>query len=122
MTTSTSTRNQPNRIETDEPAAGKQHTSSFEYAPAPEATDHIRIADSYDLFIGGNFCSAHSAKRFATINPATEATLSEIAQADDVDVDRAVASARQAFTKWSKLPGSVRARYLFRISRIIQER
>jgi aldehyde dehydrogenase (NAD+) len=37
-------------------------------------------------------------------------------------VDRAVKAARKAFETWSALPGSERAKYLFRIARIIQER
>ena len=95
---------------------------AFEYAPAPEATDHVTIAPRYDLFIGGRFARAHSKARFPTLNPATEEALSEVAEADDVDVDRAVRAAAKAFNVWSKLPASRRARYLFRISRILQER
>jgi aldehyde dehydrogenase (NAD+) len=94
----------------------------FEYAPAPEAIDHVRIAPRYGLFIGGKMVEAHSRKRFPTINPATEKTLSEVAEADAVDVDRAVKAATKAFDSWSRLTPSRRARYIFRISRILQER
>jgi aldehyde dehydrogenase (NAD+) len=94
----------------------------FEYAPAPEATDHVKIASHYDLFIGGGFVRAHSKRRFPTVNPATEQVLSEVAEADEVDVDRAVKAAAKAFNAWSALPASRRARYVFRLSRIIQER
>ena len=65
---------------------------------------------------------AHSKKRFATINPATEKKLAEVSVADAVDVDRAVRAARKAFESWSRLAPARRARYLFRISRLIQER
>jgi aldehyde dehydrogenase (NAD+) len=95
---------------------------AFEYAPAPEATDHIRIQPSYGLFIGGRMIEAHSKKRIPTINPATEERLSEVAQADAIDVGRAVEAADKAFTSWSRLSPARRARYLFRISRLIQER
>src|SRR5262252_3602403 len=94
----------------------------FEYAPAPEATDHVTIAPKYDLFIGGRFVRAHSRRRFPTVNPATEEVLSEIAEADEVDVDRAVTTAGEAFPAWSALPAARRARYVFRLSRLIQER
>jgi aldehyde dehydrogenase (NAD+) len=97
-------------------------TQAFEYAPAPEATDHITLRDSYGLFIGGRFVEPHSKKRFATINPATEEVLAEVPEADAVDVDLAVKAASRAFESWSRLPGSRRARYVFRISRILQER
>ena len=95
---------------------------TFEYAPAPEATDHVRIQPRYGLFIGGRMLEPHSKKRFPTINPATEKQLSEVAEADAVDVGRAVAAADKAFTSWSRMAPSRRARYLFRISRLIQER
>jgi aldehyde dehydrogenase (NAD+) len=94
----------------------------FDYAPAPEATDHIRIQPRYGLFVGGRMVEPHSKKRFPTINPATEQRLAEVAEADEVDVDRAVEAAGKAFTSWSRLTPSLRARYLFRISRLIQER
>jgi aldehyde dehydrogenase (NAD+) len=95
---------------------------TFEYAPAPESTDHIRIQPRYGLFIGGRMLEPHSKKRFPTINPATEQRLSEVAEADAIDVGRAVDAADKAFTSWSRMAPTRRARYLFRISRLIQER
>src|SRR5260370_20346987 len=94
----------------------------FEYAPAPEAIDHIKIQPHYGLFIGGKMVAPHSKKRFPTINPATEEKLSDVVEADHVDVDRAVKAANKAFDSWAHLSPSKRARYLFRISRILQER
>ncbi|MFE6710298.1 aldehyde dehydrogenase family protein [Streptomyces sp. NPDC057695] len=96
--------------------------SAFEYAPAPESRSVVDIAPSHGLFIDGEFVEAADGKVFKTVSPATEEVLSEIAQAGAEDVDRAVKAARKAFEKWSALPGSERAKYLFRIARIIQER
>ncbi|MFI8912105.1 aldehyde dehydrogenase family protein [Streptomyces sp. NPDC053513] len=96
--------------------------SAFEYAPAPESRSVVDIAPSYGLFIDGEFVEAADGKVFKTVSPATEEVLSEVAQAGAEDVDRAVKAARKAFEKWSALPGSERAKYLFRIARIIQER
>jgi aldehyde dehydrogenase (NAD+) len=94
----------------------------FEYAPAPESIDHVRIQPRYGLFIGGRMVDPHSKKRFSTINPATEKKLADVSEADDVDVDHAVKAASKAFDSWARLAPSRRARYLFRISRLIQER
>ncbi|MFG3716675.1 aldehyde dehydrogenase family protein [Streptomyces massasporeus] len=97
-------------------------SSLFEYAPAPESRAIADIAPSYGLFIDGEFVEAADGKVFKTVSPSTEEVLSEIAQAGSEDVDRAVKAARRAFEKWSALPGAERAKYLFRIARIIQER
>lgn len=96
--------------------------SAFEYAPAPESRSVVDIAPSYGLFIDGEFTDAADGKVFKTVSPSSEEVLSEVARAGAEDVDRAVKAARRAFEKWSALPGSERAKYLFRIARIIQER
>ncbi|KUJ66898.1 betaine-aldehyde dehydrogenase [Streptomyces albus subsp. albus] len=96
--------------------------NAFEYAPAPESRAVVDIAPSYGLFIDGEFADAADGKVFKTLSPASEEVLSEVAQAGAEDVDRAVKAARKAFEKWSALPGAERAKYLFRIARIIQER
>jgi aldehyde dehydrogenase (NAD+) len=95
----------------------------WEYAPSLESTDHIKLASRYNLFIGGKFVEPHSGKWFETLNPSTEDTLAEIAEADAEDVDRAVKAARQAYEKtWRKISASDRSKYIFRIARLIQEK
>jgi aldehyde dehydrogenase (NAD+) len=96
--------------------------SVFAYAPAPESRSIVDIAPSYGLFIDGEFTDAADGKVFKTVSPSSEEVLSEVARAGAEDVDRAVKAARKAFGKWSALPGRERAKYLFRIARIIQER
>ncbi len=94
----------------------------FQYAPAPESTKIVKIDSSYGLFINGKFVKSKDGSQYKTINPATEEVLSEITLAGKKDVDLAVKAARSAYQKWSKLPGSVRGKYLYRIARILQER
>ncbi len=94
----------------------------FEYAPAPESTKIVNLKNNYQLFIGGKFVNSIGGKTYKTINPATEEVLAEIVEASQKDVDSAVKSARKAFKTWSKLTGSQRGKYLFRLARIIQER
>ena len=96
---------------------------AFEYAPAPESRAVVDIRPSYGLFIGGEFVDPLDGGSLKTVNPATEEVLAEVAAAGAGDVDRAVRAARTAYEQvWSRLPGSVRAKYLFRIARILQER
>ncbi len=97
--------------------------TDWKYAPSPESTDHIRLQKQYELFINGKFVKPNSGKYFDTINPATEEKISSIAEANEKDVDLAVKSARTAYDKtWSKMPAKERAKYIFRIARLIQER
>ncbi len=95
----------------------------FEYAPAPESRSIVKIEKEYGHYIAGKFVAPHSKNRFATINPATEEVLSKVAYGDASDIDKAVKAARSAFVKsWSKTKPKERAKYLFRIARILQER
>ncbi len=97
--------------------------SGWDYAPAPEARDIVTLEDRYGLFVGGEFVEPSSGEHFPTIDPSTEEPLAEIAQADKADVDKAVKAARGAFENgWSDIAPAERAKYLFRIARILQER
>ncbi len=98
------------------------NTTEWNYAPAPESKSIANIANRYELFIDGKFIKPTSGKYFPTFNPATEEKLSEIAEANEQDVDKAVKAARKAFNSWSKIPAKERAKYIYRISRLIQER
>jgi aldehyde dehydrogenase (NAD+) len=94
----------------------------FQYAPARESTEHLRLLERYGLFIGGRFVAPHSGLHQQTVNPATEEQLAMVAEADGVDLDRAIEAASKAYPLWSRLGGSQRARYLFRLARLVQER
>ncbi|MFI0351684.1 aldehyde dehydrogenase family protein [Actinomadura sp. 9N407] len=95
----------------------------FAYAPAPEPRGVVDIRPAYGLFINGEWVDGTGGESTKTIDPATEETLAEITEAGAADVDRAVAAARAAYDKvWGPMPGRERAKYLYRIARIIQER
>ena len=94
----------------------------WEYAPAPESVDHIRLRERYGLFIDGDFRDPTDARYESTTNPATEEPIAKVAWASEADIARAVTSARAAQPKWAALPGRERGKYLFRIARLIQER
>jgi aldehyde dehydrogenase (NAD+) len=101
-----------------EPAVGL-----WEYAPAPESRDIVTIAPEYGLFVAGEFRPAAAGGTFATVNPASEEELTLVADAGPDDVDAAMSAARDAFEHvWGPMPGSERAKYIFRIARILQER
>jgi len=94
----------------------------FDYAPAPENRDIANLKPHYRPFINGEFVDGNG-EPLKTINPATGEVLAEVSTVDTSDIDRAVQAARNAYEKvWRRMPGSERAKYLFRLARLIQER
>jgi aldehyde dehydrogenase (NAD+) len=97
--------------------------NSWEYAPSLESTSHISIQKKYDLYIDGKWVKPSSGKYFKTINPANEDVLAEVAHANEKDIDKAVKAARKAYTNvWSKMTGAERAKYIYRLARMMQEK
>jgi aldehyde dehydrogenase (NAD+) len=92
------------------------------YAPSIETTP-VRIAERYDHFIGGAWTPSAGGETFATVDPATEEVLAEVAVGTAADVQRAVAAAREAYERfWRPMRPADRAKYLYRIARAITER
>ena len=98
------------------------HTD-WSYSPAPQSSAEVRLRERYELFIDGEFLPAESDDYIESINPATEETLARVSEAGAADIDRAVAAAREAYTRsWSRMPTAERGKFIFRIARMIQER
>ncbi len=96
--------------------------TTWTYAPAPESAALANVQPAYRPFVGGKFVDG-GGEALKTLNPATEEVLAEVGTASSDDVDRAVAAARRAYeTTWGPMPGAERAKYLFRIARIVAER
>ncbi len=74
------------------------------------------------LLIHGNWVHAASGQSFATINPATEEHIADIAEAGPADIDAAVASARQALDgPWRLMTGAQRGKLLRRLADLIEQ-
>ncbi|GIU89265.1 MAG: betaine-aldehyde dehydrogenase [Acidimicrobiia bacterium] len=106
------------------PAAELERAPSFdlEYAPAPESRAIVSIDPRYELWIGGRWVAPRSGRYLPSVDPATEETLTEFADAGAEDVDAAVRAARDAWPAWAALPGKERAKYVYRIARQLLER
>lgn len=97
--------------------------TNWNLEPSLESTAVVQLKDQYELFINGQWQAPQAKQYFATVNPADESHLSNIAWATEADVDLAVKSARTAYENvWSKLSGAERGKYLFRIARLMQEK
>ena len=100
---------------------GAKKPSIWEYDKSPESKDHIHLRERYDLFIGGKWVKTK--KYFVTINPSNEEVIANVAHASKEDVDRAVKAASRAYENhWSRMHPKERAKYIFRIARIMQEK
>jgi aldehyde dehydrogenase (NAD+) len=94
----------------------------WEYAPAPESRDIANLKPSYRMFVDGEFVEG-GGEPLKTVNPGTEEVLAEVSTASKEDVDRAVKAARRAYDRvWGRMPGGERAKYIYRIARMIAER
>jgi aldehyde dehydrogenase (NAD+) len=107
--------------ELDQHGARVPAPAAWDYAPAPESRDIVMLRERYGHFIGGQWIEPK--ETYTTISPSSEEPLAEVGQATDEEVDLAVRAAREAFDNgWSTISPSERAKYLFRIARILQER
>ena len=101
----------------------KKASTNWEYSAAPESTDHISLMSNYDLFIAGKFTKPKYGTYFNSINPANETIIAKVASAGKADVNKAVSAAKVSYENvWKKIDPSQRAKYIYRIARLIQER
>ena len=103
--------------------SNKKKEVEWNFSPSLESTGHVKLKEQYDLYIDGKWIKPESGIYFETINPANKKKLADVAYANEKDVDKAVKAARNAYdTVWSKLNGNERAKYIYRIARLMQER
>ena len=96
--------------------------NNWEYSESIESEKIVNIEKKYGNFIDGKFVTPKSKQYIDNISPSTEKILSSISIGNQQDVDYAVASAKEGLKKWSKTNPSERAKYLFKLARLIQER
>ena len=111
-------------LDKDEDMSVREIFESMDYGPAPEsAADALAwIVDQggrFGCFIDGVFTAP--GETFETRNPATGDVLAEITQANQGDVDAAVAAARAAQPGWAAMGGHGRARVLYALARLLQK-
>ncbi len=104
----------------------KEIYDTMAYGPAPEsAAPAIEFLEAhkrtFKLFINGKWKAPTSKKYFDTINPATKEKLGVLAEANEKDVNAAVAAANKALPKWIEIGAHQRARYMYALARQIQK-
>ncbi len=103
-----------------------QHFQSMTYGPAPES-DAAAVAwldahhRQFDLFINNAWTPPENDDYFTVSNPARDEPLAQVADASEIDIDRAVSAARTAYENWSTLTPHQRARHLYAIARNVQK-
>src|SRR5208283_5719462 len=75
------------------------------------------------LLIDGKFRDSASGRTFATVNPATEEVIAQVAEGEAADIDLAVKAARKAFDSgtWSKMDARDRGRLMNKLADLIEE-
>ena len=104
----------------------KEIYESMAYGPAPESADEaIEFLEShkrtFKLFINGKWTAPSSGEYFDSINPSTKEKLAKISEANEADVNKAVASAKKALPEWINIGAHQRSRYLYALARQIQK-
>lgn len=79
------------------------------------------VAETYDHYIAGDWVAPADGSRFATVNPATEEPITDVAGGTAEDVDRAVEAAEAVFPSWRDTPPEERGRVVQRIGRLIED-
>ena len=94
----------------------------LDYTKADWAARASALTMRHQAFIDGKFVDAASGETFASINPATDAVLADVAACDSVDVDRAVKAARTAFEAgvWSRTEPAHRKAVLLKLADLIR--
>ncbi len=73
------------------------------------------------MFIGGKWVESVSGKGFETVNPATGATICQVAEGDKADIDLAVKAARKAMDgPWGRMNASARGRLLNKLADLVE--
>jgi betaine-aldehyde dehydrogenase len=77
----------------------------------------------YRMFIGGEFTESHRGANFPVMDPSTEEIIAEVPDADEKDVNRAVAAAKAAFDSgsWPQTTAQERGRILFRLAERVRK-
>lgn len=81
----------------------------------------IKLQDTYQLYINGEWTDGTGDERIAQYNPANGEKLADITGATNEDVDQAVAAAREAFKSWGRTGVKERAEILVAIADLIEE-
>lgn len=74
------------------------------------------------LFIAGKFVPAEDGATLASVNPHDNSTLADVAMAGKADIDKAVAAAKAAFPKWSRMAAMDRGRLILKLADRIEEK
>ena len=97
---------------------------TMEYGPAPESDTEARAwlarhGGRFGHFVNGAWTKPGLS--FGVIDPSSNELLAKATQGTAKDVDAAVAAARKAFPKWSRLSAHARARHLYALARMVQK-
>uniref|UniRef100_A0A8C9DK84 10-formyltetrahydrofolate dehydrogenase n=1 Tax=Prolemur simus TaxID=1328070 RepID=A0A8C9DK84_PROSS len=85
--------------------------------------NEMTVKMPYQCFINGQFTDADDGKTYDTINPTDGSTICKVSYASLVDVDKAVAAAKDAFEngEWGRMNARERGRLMYRLADLLEE-
>nr|XP_021496598.1 mitochondrial 10-formyltetrahydrofolate dehydrogenase isoform X3 [Meriones unguiculatus] len=85
--------------------------------------NEMTVRMPYQCFINGQFVDAEDGETYATVNPTDGSTLCRVSYASLVDVDKAVAAAKDAFEngEWGRMNARERGRLMYRLADLLEE-
>ena len=94
----------------------------FEYAAAPESRAIVSLDEAYGLFVGGEPGASRRRRTRRSRPPTRSRSRWSGRQACRTSTQRSARRATPSRASWSALRPAERAKYLFRIARLLQER
>nr|XP_019584021.1 PREDICTED: mitochondrial 10-formyltetrahydrofolate dehydrogenase [Rhinolophus sinicus] len=85
--------------------------------------NEMTVKMPYQCFINGQFTDADDGKTYDTINPTDGSTICKVSYASLVDVDKAVAAAKDAFEngEWGRMNARERGRLMYRLADLLEK-
>ena len=80
------------------------------------------LKEDIQLYINGAYCNAKKGKLFEVLDPSTEKVITKVHEADEVDIDYAVDSARAAFDtgEWTKMEAHTRSNIIYAFAQLLK--
>ena len=79
------------------------------------------MAQTYKMYINGEWVDSDSGETFSRVNPATLETIGIFQKGNEMSIEAAVSAAEKAFEGWSETPAPKRGKILFKVGQLLEQ-